>query len=47
VYGDFGGGGTQLKISRNVSGFENIPACIAGVRVTVPNQSELCGLMKL
>jgi hypothetical protein len=47
VYGSLRGGGAQLKISRNVRGLEKIPACIAGVRVTLPNRNELCGLMKL
>jgi hypothetical protein len=40
------GGGTQLKISRNVRGRLKIAACIAGVLVTLPNRSAKCGLMK-
>jgi hypothetical protein len=42
-----GGGGIHEKMSRKASGRPKRPACIAGVRVVLPNRSEECGRMKL
>ena len=36
-----------VKMSRKLSCFAARPACIAGVRVTLPNLNALCGRTKL